>query len=86
MKQRVAGFSLIEKMIVIMIIAILTVLALPNFSEWVANSRTRSVAESLQNGIRYAQAQAARLSSLTTLQSLRRQRLDGQVREGILPA
>ena len=65
LKPRARGFSLIEMMTVVMIIAILTVIALPSFSEWVQNSRTRSVAESLQNGIRFAQAQSASLSRLT---------------------
>jgi type IV fimbrial biogenesis protein FimT len=61
------GFSLIELMTVVAIVAVLTILALPNFSDWLQNSRTRSVAESLQNGIRFAQGEAARLSRLTTI-------------------
>jgi type IV fimbrial biogenesis protein FimT len=61
------GFSLIELMVVIAIIVILTVLALPNFAAWLQNSRTRSVAESLQNGLRFAQGEAARLNRLTTV-------------------
>jgi type IV fimbrial biogenesis protein FimT len=61
------GFSLLELMIVIAIILILTLLAAPSFGDWMQNSRTRSVAESLQNGLRYAQGEAARLSRLTTL-------------------
>ncbi len=60
------GFSLIELMIVLAIIMILTLLAIPNFTTWLQNSRTRSVAESLQNGLRFAQGEAARLSRLTT--------------------
>ena len=66
-KLRMRGFSLIEMMIVVVIVAILTLVAMPSFAEWLQNSRTRSVADSLQNGIRYAQTEAARLSRLTTV-------------------
>ncbi len=59
------GFTLIEMMIVVVIIAILTVIGLPSVSEWLENSRTRSVAESVQNGIRFAQAESARVSRFT---------------------
>jgi type IV fimbrial biogenesis protein FimT len=56
------GFSLIELMIIIVIMGILLVTAVPNLSKWVANSRVRSAAESLQNGLRLAQAEAVRRS------------------------
>src|SRR6185437_5516232 len=62
---RHGGFTLIEMMTVVLIIAILTVIGLPSVSEWLQNSRTRSVAESVQNGIRFAQAESARVSRLT---------------------
>jgi type IV fimbrial biogenesis protein FimT len=66
-KMRSAGFSLIEMMVVVVIIAIVTMAGLPSVAEWLQNSRTRSVAESLQNGIRYAEGEAARLNRLTTI-------------------
>ena len=61
------GFTMIELMIVALIVVILTLIALPNFSDWLQNSRTRSVAESLQNGMRFAQSESARLSRLTKI-------------------
>ena len=61
-----AGFSLIELMLVILVVAVLTILAVPNFSNWLQNSRTRSVAESRQNGLRFAQGEAARRNRFTT--------------------
>ena len=64
--QSSAGFSLVELMIVVLVIAILSVLALPGFAKWLQNSRTRSVSESTQNGLRFAQGEAARRSRLTT--------------------
>jgi len=54
-------------MIVVLIVVILTLIALPNFSDWLQNSRTRSVAESLQNGLRFAQSESARVGRLTRL-------------------
>lgn len=54
------GFTLIELAIVILIIGILVTLGMPSFSIWMANSRVRAVAESLQNDLRQAQAEAVR--------------------------
>lgn len=62
--RRNSGFTLIEMMIVVVIVAILTVIALPSVAEWLQNSRTRSVADSVQNGIRFAQSESARVSRL----------------------
>jgi type IV fimbrial biogenesis protein FimT len=56
------GFNLVEMMIVITVIGILTVLAVPNFTAWVQNTKTRTVAEALQNGIRLAQSEAVKSS------------------------
>lgn len=58
---------MIELMIVVAIVAILVVIGLPSVSDWLQNSRMRTVADSLQNGIRFAQGEAARVSRLTTL-------------------
>jgi type IV fimbrial biogenesis protein FimT len=54
------GFSLIELMVAVSVLAILTALALPNFSTWIRNSRVRAVTEALQSGVRLAQAEAQR--------------------------
>jgi len=67
MKPRTSGFSLIELMIVVTLIAILVIASMPAVSDMLQNSRTRSVADSLQNGIRFAQTESARMSRLTTL-------------------
>ncbi len=66
---RVRGFTLVELMVVVAVVAILVVVAAPNVSDWLQNARTRSIAESVQNGLRYAQTQAASLSRQTTFVS-----------------
>lgn len=57
------GFTLIELMVVVAIIAIGASLAAPSFSQMVANYRVRSAAESMLNGVNYARAEAVRRNS-----------------------
>jgi type IV fimbrial biogenesis protein FimT len=59
---RGGGFTLIEMMITVTLLAILFALALPSFTTWIKNSTVRTTAESLQNGLRLAQAEALRRS------------------------
>jgi type IV fimbrial biogenesis protein FimT len=56
------GFTLIELMITLAVLAILLVLAMPSFSKTVSNAKVRSVAETLLNGLRSAQAAAIQQS------------------------
>lgn len=56
------GFSLVELMVVVAILAILAALAAPSFASWIADTRTRSIAEAIQNGVRLAQGEAVKLS------------------------
>ncbi|WP_233212675.1 GspH/FimT family pseudopilin [Collimonas sp. PA-H2] len=58
------GFSLIELMITITLAAIMMAAAIPSFSSWIQNTRIRSTAEALQNGIRLAKTEAVRRSRL----------------------
>lgn len=52
--------TLIELMVAITLLAILLLLAIPEFNTWINNTRVRSVTEGLQNGVRLAQAEAVR--------------------------
>lgn len=58
------GFTLIELMITVLLAVILMMVALPVFTKWIQNTKTRSIAESLQNGIRLAKTEALRRSRL----------------------
>lgn len=59
---REAGFTLIELMVTIALFSILAMLAMPSFNTWVNNTKVRTVTDSLQNGLRFAQAEAVRRS------------------------
>lgn len=56
--MRARGFTLVELLIGMVILAILMLLALPTFSEFMTNARIRNTADSLANGIRHAQVEA----------------------------
>ncbi len=57
-RLRSRGFSVIELMTVLTVLGIMLLLAMPGIGNWIANSRVRTVAEELQNGLRLAQAEA----------------------------
>ncbi len=54
------GFSLVELVIVLLLIAILLKMAVPSLYGWMIGAQVRTVAESLQNGLRLAQSEAVR--------------------------
>ncbi|MBT2336433.1 GspH/FimT family pseudopilin [Variovorax paradoxus] len=56
------GFTLIELMVTIVLLSILTMLAMPSFTTWINNNKVRTVSDSLQNGLRFAQTEALRRS------------------------
>ncbi|MFG6446899.1 Tfp pilus assembly protein FimT/FimU [Roseateles sp. BYS180W] len=59
------GFTLIELMVTLAVLATLTTLATPSFMRWLANAQTRAMADELQNGLKLAQAEALRLQRQT---------------------
>ncbi|MGM9488806.1 GspH/FimT family pseudopilin [Ideonella sp. YS5] len=56
------GFSLIELVIAITIVALLLLVAVPALQSWVSDARVRTAAESFQNAVRLAQAEAVKRS------------------------
>ncbi len=57
------GFTLIELMVVLTLVAILATMAAPSMREQLANFRVRSAADGLVNGLNVARAEAARRNS-----------------------
>ncbi|MDQ0015059.1 type IV fimbrial biogenesis protein FimT [Variovorax boronicumulans] len=60
--DRSSGFGLIELMVTITLLSILMALAVPSMGAWIRNNKIRTVADSLQNGLRQAQTEALRRS------------------------
>ena len=66
--KRQFGMSLIEIMIGIVVAAILLALGAPEFSRGLQNSQIRTSAESIQNGLMLARAEAVRRNRLVRFQ------------------
>jgi len=64
----IRGVSLIELLVGIAILGIAVALGAPAFSEWIANSQIRSTAESIQNGLHLARAEAVRRNTSVQFQ------------------
>jgi type IV fimbrial biogenesis protein FimT len=54
------GFTLIELMITVALLGVLAVLGMPSYQEWMQNTRIRTTAESIQNGLQLARAEAVK--------------------------
>lgn len=54
------GFSLIELMVTMAILALVVMASMPSFSTWMRNTQVRTAAESLQAGLQKARAEAVR--------------------------
>lgn len=65
LRKGAQGFTLVELMVTVVLMAILFTLAIPSFTGMVRNSQVRTVAESLQTGLRLAQAEAVRRNRQT---------------------
>jgi type IV fimbrial biogenesis protein FimT len=59
----IRGFTLIELMAAIAILALIFLLGMPSFTTFVRNSDIRSTSESIANGLRTASAEATRRNS-----------------------
>ena len=57
-KHKSAGFTLIEMMIVVVIMAIVSSIAYPSFRDMIINSQVRNATESIVNGLQKARAEA----------------------------
>lgn len=58
--RRERGFTLIEAIVVMVILVILIALAAPNYAIWLANSRVKTAAQGLDDGLNLARNEAVR--------------------------
>lgn len=61
------GFTLIELMVTLALVALLMMIAVPSISSWMADARVRAAGEALQNAARIAQGEAIRRSRSSML-------------------
>ncbi len=66
--MRQAGFTIIEMMIALTIMALLIFLALPNMSTWLNNTQIRTAGETLLAGINLARTEALRNNTVVMFQ------------------
>lgn len=59
-KQQQFGYSIIELMIVILVLAIVSSIALPSYRLFIANTQIRTTAESIRNGLQTARGEAVK--------------------------
>ena len=67
MRRALCGFTLIELAVAFTLLGILLAAGLPSFMTWIRNSQVRTVAETLQSGVRQAQTDALRLNQTVVL-------------------
>ncbi len=60
--RRTSGFTMIEMAVTMTVFAILVALGVPAMTTWIRNNKVRTVADSLQTGLRLAQAESLRRS------------------------
>jgi type IV fimbrial biogenesis protein FimT len=66
--MRSSGFTLIEMMVTLAVLALLFAVGLPSMSTWLQNVQIRSAAESMQAGLQSARAEALRRNDLVRFQ------------------
>src|SRR4051812_28032047 len=60
MTQRSYGFTLIEMLVTLAVMALLLMVGLPSMNTWMQNTQLRSSAEGIQGGLQLARAEALR--------------------------
>lgn len=65
--KQLLGFSLIELMVALVIIAILAAIALPSFTEMISNNRILSQAQDMTNGFKLARSEAIKRGTAVSI-------------------
>jgi type IV fimbrial biogenesis protein FimT len=65
-RSRESGFSLIELVVTLTILALLAFAVFPSMADWMRNTRVRNSAESIQNGLQKARNEALRRNQNVT--------------------
>jgi type IV fimbrial biogenesis protein FimT len=63
-QPRARGFSLVELLVVVAVLALVVMLGLPNISAWLQNTQIRNAAEAAISGLQLARAEALRRNRL----------------------
>lgn len=58
--MRQHGFTLVEIVVTLAVMALIMMIAMPNIVSWLGNTHIRNMADSLQNGLQIARAEAVR--------------------------
>ena len=67
MKNRISGFTLIELMVTIAVLAILVAIALPNYQAFVLNSRMTAQANDFLTSLHLARSEAVKRNAAVTM-------------------
>lgn len=59
-RSTLRGFTLVELAIALAVLGVLMVLGLPQFTSWINNTKIRTAAEGILNGVQLARAEAVR--------------------------
>jgi len=68
LSARPQGFTLIELMVAVGLLALLFMLGLPNLATWLQNSQIRTAADSMLNGLQLARTEAVRRNARVRFQ------------------
>jgi len=66
-RDRIAGFTLVELMVTVAIIAILASLAAPSFSDFIRNQRIKNASFDLVSDLTYARSEAVKRNGSVTI-------------------